>query len=85
METSNETKNNNLNDLIDPRFDRDNRLFMLWLKNEYVRTSYEKYYTPTIEIKDCNVLIDGKSFFVVHKKKKKKKRSIKKDYWDGKE
>ena len=29
-------------------------------ENEYDRTSYSKYYTPSIEIKDFNVLIDGK-------------------------
>ena len=29
-------------------------------ENEYDRTSYWKYYTPSIEIKDFNVLIDGK-------------------------
>ena len=29
------------------------------------RTSYFEYYTPTVEIKDFNALIDGKSFFDV--------------------
>ena len=27
------------------------------------RTSFSKYYVPTIQIKDFNVLINGKSFF----------------------
>ena len=36
---------------------------MLWFKNQDDRTSFSKYYTPSIEIKDFNVLIKGKSFF----------------------
>ena len=31
--------------------------------NEADRSSYTKYYVPTIEIKDFNVLTDGKQFF----------------------
>ena len=27
------------------------------------RTSFSKYYVPNVQIKDVNVLIDGKSFF----------------------
>ena len=60
---SNQTKNNNLNYLIDPTFDKVNRLFVLSFPNEIDRTSFSDYYTPTIEIKDYNVIIDGKSFF----------------------
>ena len=58
-----QTKNNNLNYLIDPTFTKVNRLFVLSFENENNRTSYSKYYVPTIQIKDFNVLIDGKSFF----------------------
>ena len=32
-------------------------------ENKDDRTSYSKYYTPKVEIKDFNVLIDGKNFF----------------------
>ena len=32
-------------------------------ENKDDRTSYSKHYTPKVEIKDFNVLIDGKSFF----------------------
>ena len=35
------------------------------VKNEEYRTSFSKYYVPKVEIKDFNVLIDGKSFFDV--------------------
>ena len=59
-EMSNQDKTDNLNYLVDPKFTKVNRLFVLLFKNEYDRKSYFKYYTPTIEITDFNVLIDGK-------------------------
>ena len=59
---SNQTKNNNLNYLIDRTFTNVNRLFVLSYKNEDNGTSFSKYYDPKVEIKDYNVLIDGKPF-----------------------
>ena len=38
---------------------------MLSFKNEGHRNSCSNYYTKTVEIKDYNVLIDGKTFFDV--------------------
>ena len=58
----NQTKNNNLNYLIDPTFSNVNRLFVLSCENETDRTSFLKYYVPKIEIKDFNILIDGNNF-----------------------
>ena len=58
---SNQNKNNNLNYLIDPTL--VNRLFVLSFENEDDRTSYYKYYMPSVEIKDYKVLIDGNAFF----------------------
>ena len=69
-EMSNQNKTDNLNYLADPTFTKVNRLFVLSFENENDRTSYFKYYTPTIEIADFNVLIDGKSFFDVPVKNK---------------
>ena len=66
---SNQTKTNILNYLIDPTFSRANRLFILSFENEDDRTSFSKYYTVSVETKDFNVLIDGKSFFNVPIKK----------------
>ena len=48
-----------------------NRLFVLSFKNESeneyenegVRTSFKRYYVPRVEVKDFNVLINGKPFF----------------------
>ena len=62
---SSQTKNNNLNYLIDPTFIKFNRLFVLSFENEDDRISFSNYYTPNVEIKDFNVLIYGKSFFDV--------------------
>ena len=69
-EMSNQTKNNNLNYLIDPTFTNVNRLFVLSFENEDDRTSFSKYYVPKVEIKDSNVLIDGKPFFQIPVKNK---------------
>ena len=49
--------------MIDPTFTKVNGLFVLSFENEDHRTSYLKYYVPNVQIKDFNVLIDGKSFF----------------------
>ena len=59
---SNQNKNNNLNYLIDTTFSNVNRLFALYFENEDDRTSYYKYYMPSVELKDYNVLIDGNAF-----------------------
>ena len=64
---SNQTKNNNLNDLIDPIFTNVNRLFALLFEKENDRTSFSKYYVPKVEI---NVLINGKPFFEISVKNK---------------
>ena len=85
---ANQTKTNHLNYLINTTFIKVNRLFVLPFENEEDRTSFSKYYVPKIEIKDFNVLLDGKSFFYVPKKNKegyKKIMSISKnnDYTTG--
>ena len=54
----NQPATNNLNFLIDPTFNNVNRLFVLASPNEEDRSSFSKYYTPTVEIKDYNVLTD---------------------------
>ena len=54
----NQPATNNLNFLIDPTFNNVNALFVLAFPNEEDRSSFLKYYTPTVEIKHYNVLID---------------------------
>ena len=60
---TNQTKNSDLNYLIDLTFTKANRMFVLSFENENDRTSFSKYYVPIVQIKDINVSIDGKSFF----------------------
>ena len=58
---SNQAKTNNLNYLIDPKFSKVNRLFVLSFKinedeDKNDRASFSKYYTPRNEKKrlQCN-------------------------------
>ena len=55
-------QNPNLNHLVEPSFQGVNRLFVLPFENDAQRTSAKRYYLPTVEIKDCNVLVNGKLF-----------------------
>ena len=59
-------QDNNLNYLIDLTFTNVNRLFVLSFTRTNAcddRDSFSDYYVSNVEIKDFNVLIDGKSFF----------------------
>ena len=59
-------QNNNFNYLIDPSFTNVNRSSVLSFSrnnNTDNRDSFSSYYVPNVEIKDFNVLIDGRSFF----------------------
>ena len=56
-------QNPNLNHLVEPNFQGINRLFVLAFENDNDRTSDEKYYLPTVEIKDYNIVIHGENFF----------------------
>ena len=72
-ELKTQTKDNNLDYLIDPTFKDINRLFALSFKNgndDPTRDSFVKYYIPLVEIKDFNALIDNKQFFDQPVKKK---------------
>ena len=56
-------QNRYLNYLINPSFQGVNRPFVLAFENEHGRTSHSTYYLPKVEIKDYNVMIDGRNFF----------------------
>ena len=66
-----QSNNGNVNYLIDLSFTKVNRLFVLPFERiagennttKDHRDSFSHYYVPNIEIKDLNVLSDGKSFF----------------------
>ena len=61
---SNQAKTNNLSYLIDATFSKVNRLLVLSFENKDDRTSFSKYYIPSVKIKDFNVLTDGKGFLM---------------------
>ena len=55
-----------MNHLIEPSFQGENRLFVLAFEHDDdndKRISNKRYYIPNVEIKDYNVMIDGKNFF----------------------
>ena len=56
-------QNPNLNHLVEPSFQGVNKLFVLAFENDDDRTSDDKYYLPTVEIKDYNIMINGENFF----------------------
>ena len=56
-------RNQNLNYLVEPSFQGVNILFVLAFENDEQRKSNKRYYIPNVEIKDYNVIIDGKNCF----------------------
>ena len=52
-----------LNYLVDPGFQRLNRLFVSSFQNEVGTGRRTGYYRPTVDIKNYNVMIDGRNFF----------------------
>ena len=56
--------NLNLNHLVEPSFQGVNRLFILAFEDDAQRISNKRYYLLNIEIKDYNVMIDGKIFSI---------------------
>ena len=60
---SSERQNQYLDFLIDPSFQGVKRLLVVSFENEEDRKVHTGCYLPKVEIKDCNVTIDGKNFF----------------------
>ena len=56
-------QNPNLNHLIEPSFQRVNRLFVLAFENDNHRSSARRYNLPTVEIKHYNIMINGENGF----------------------
>ena len=52
-----------LNHLVDPSFQEVNKRFVLSFENENDRTLHSTHYLTKVEIKDHNVMIDGKNVF----------------------
>ena len=65
-EITTETKNNNLDHMIDPTFRNINRLFVLSFKNgndDPTRNYFDNYYMPLVDLKDFNALVENKPCF----------------------
>ena len=65
-----------MNHLVESSSQVINRLFVLVFENYVQRTSNKGYYILNVEIKDYNVMIDGKTFFGQPIKKFKIKSEI---------
>ena len=77
------TKSTDLDYLINPPYRNLNRLFAPSLKNatdDSARYSLHQYYMALVEIKDFNVLINNKWFFLISHKKRNNNRIIKEVY-----
>ena len=57
--------------MINPVFDNVPKLYVLAYENKEDRSSFSKYYMPTVEMKDFNVLINLKPFFELPIRNKK--------------
>ena len=60
---TNQTRNRYLNVLIIASFQGVNGFFNLSFRDVDCRESYKQYYLATVQIKDYNVMIDGRKFF----------------------
>ena len=60
-----------INYLTDPIFDNVSKLYVLADENEEDRSIFSEYYTPTVEIKYYDVLINQKPFFKLPVRNKK--------------
>ena len=71
-EITTQPRKNNLDYLIDPTFRNVNRLFVHSFKNgnyDPTRNSFNRYYTPLVEIKYFNVLMTIKYFLISQSEK----------------
>ena len=51
----------NLNHLVKPSFQGVNSFFVLAYENDAQRTSARRYYIPTVQLKDYNIIINSKN------------------------
>ena len=51
------------NSLIDPSFQVVNKLFVLSFEKDADRITHREYFLAKVELKDCNIKINGRNFF----------------------
>ena len=59
-------RNTYLNHLVDRSFQGMNRVFVSSFENKADRRSHSSYYPPKVTIKNYNVIIDDKNFFLIN-------------------
>ena len=60
---STERQNQYLDCLIDQSFQEEDRLFLSF-EDETQGTSYKRYYFPTVEIKNCDLILMDKTLLI---------------------
>ena len=70
MQVINQSATNNLDYLINSTFNNVDIMFVLAFESEKDRSSFTEYYTPSVEIKDYNILIDQQPFYEIPIKNK---------------
>ena len=60
-----------MNHLVEPSFQKVNRLFVLAFEKDAQRAINKRYYFSNIKVKDYHVMIDWKNFFDQRIKNKK--------------
>ena len=58
-------RNRYLNHLVNPSLQGMNRVFVSSYENKADRRSHSSYYPPKVTIKNYNVIIDDKNFFLI--------------------
>ena len=61
-----QTQNQYLDHVADPSFQGVNRFYMLSHENNAQKRNYKKYFLPTVEIKNYNVMVNQRNFFDQH-------------------
>ena len=49
--------------VLDTAIPGGNRLFIMGFQNDLARDTYRKYFFPSLNIKDYNILMDGRNFY----------------------
>ena len=65
---TNQAKNKYLKLVTDSSFQGVNRLFVSSFENEEHQQSYKNQYLPNVQIKNYNIMIDGRKFWLTSKK-----------------
>ena len=69
IKSNNTETNQYLDYLADPNFQGGNGLFVLLFEKNAHQTSYPRYFSPNMKVKDYNVMNGGEETFLIASKK----------------